>query len=89
MASLVDLTRNNSFYTVPAAWVLALAPRIYAVSLYESKSSQKFDTKCPRTFIAKCEADQSIDNASKAISCSSTERGSLMSHSSQTKSYSR
>ena len=67
MASVFDFTRNFSFYTIPAAWVLALAPRIYGVTLYESKSSRRFDTKCPRTFVAKCEADQSIDSASKDL----------------------
>jgi hypothetical protein len=66
MGSIFDFTRNFSFYTIPAAWLLALAPRFYSASLYESKSSRKFDVKCPRTFITKCEADQSIDSASKA-----------------------
>ena len=66
MSSILDFTSNFSFYTIPAAWALALAPRAYATSLYESKSSKKFDTKSPRTFIAKCEADQSLDITSKA-----------------------
>lgn len=67
MASIFDFNRNLSFYAIPAAWVLAIAPRFYAVSLYEATSSRKFDTLCPRTFIAKCETDQSIDSASMAL----------------------
>ena len=67
MASLFDFKLNFSFYTIPAAWILALAPRLYATTVYESSSSKKFDRKSPRTFTAKCEGDQSIDLASKAL----------------------
>lgn len=66
MVSIFDFKRNPSFYTIPAAWLLALSPRPYAIAFYESSSPKKFDRKSPRTFIAKCEGDQSICSASKA-----------------------
>ncbi|KAI5361849.1 Putative membrane-associated, eicosanoid/glutathione metabolism (MAPEG) protein [Septoria linicola] len=58
-ASLLDLTRNFSLYTIPAAWILSIAPHFYAASL------GKFDNKNPRTYIKESSGDQSIDKATK------------------------
>ncbi|MCJ1399154.1 hypothetical protein MMC11_002356 [Xylographa trunciseda] len=65
MASLFDLTRNFSLYTIPAAWLLALLPHAYATQLYDAKSTHKFDITQPRSLTAKVAADQTIDTATK------------------------
>ncbi|MCJ1391466.1 hypothetical protein MMC18_004330 [Xylographa bjoerkii] len=65
MASLLDLTRNFSLYTIPAAWILAILPHAYATQLYDAKSSHKFDLTQPRSLAAKAGADQTIDTATK------------------------
>lgn len=54
-AAAFDLTRNFSLYSIPAAWVLSIAPHFYAVSL------GKFDNKNPRTYTRDTDSDQSID----------------------------
>ncbi|KAF2771855.1 hypothetical protein EJ03DRAFT_288732 [Teratosphaeria nubilosa] len=59
-ASLIDATRNYSLYSIPAAWVLSIAPHFYAASL------GRFDNKNPRTYTRDTEGDQSIDKATKA-----------------------
>ncbi|KAI0121153.1 hypothetical protein BJ170DRAFT_600160 [Xylariales sp. AK1849] len=59
-ASVFDLTRNFSLYTIPAAWVLCIAPHAYAASL------GKFDNKNPRTYTREIESQPSIDKATKA-----------------------
>ncbi|KAF2758380.1 hypothetical protein EJ05DRAFT_499904 [Pseudovirgaria hyperparasitica] len=59
-ASILDTTRNLSLYTIPAAWVLSIAPHFYAASL------GKFDNKQPRTYTKDSESDQSIDKATKS-----------------------
>ncbi|PSK33922.1 hypothetical protein B9Z65_8248 [Elsinoe australis] len=59
-ASFLDTTRNLSLYTIPAAWILSIAPHFYAASL------GKFDNKNPRTYTRDTEGDQSIDKATKA-----------------------
>lgn len=65
MASLFDTTRNLSFYTIPVGWLTAIVPHLYAVSVYESSSKKKFDTTKPRSFMAKLDDDQTIDQATK------------------------
>ncbi|KAG4428206.1 hypothetical protein IFR05_016313 [Cadophora sp. M221] len=60
MASLFNTNRNFSFYTVPAAWLIAFLPHIYATSL-----SKKFDIVSPRTYVSNLEKDQAIDQATK------------------------
>ncbi|PVH88067.1 hypothetical protein DL98DRAFT_544593 [Cadophora sp. DSE1049] len=60
MASLFDTPRNFSFYTVPAAWLIAFLPHPYAVSL-----SKKFDNVSPRTYVGSLQKDQTIDQATK------------------------
>ncbi|KAK3175116.1 hypothetical protein OEA41_002362 [Lepraria neglecta] len=59
------LTQNISFYTIPIAWVLALAPHTYATQLYESKSKKQFDLTQPRGLTAKLAGDQTINQATK------------------------
>ncbi|MCJ1408154.1 hypothetical protein MMC19_002227 [Ptychographa xylographoides] len=65
MASLFDLTRNFSLYTVPAAWILSLAPHVYATQLYDAKSAKSFDLTQPRSLTAKVANDQTLDQATK------------------------
>ncbi|CZT11192.1 uncharacterized protein RAG0_15416 [Rhynchosporium agropyri] len=60
MASLFDTTRNFSFYTIPAAWVIAFFPHPYAVSL-----SKSFSNISPRTYVNGLKDDQTIDQATK------------------------
>ncbi|KAK0515028.1 hypothetical protein JMJ35_002407 [Cladonia borealis] len=57
--------QNLSLYTIPLAYILALAPHVYAVTLYESSTKKKFDMKHPRGMTSKLSQDQSIDNATK------------------------
>ena len=58
-------TQNISFYTIPIAWFLALAPHVYATQLYESKSKKQFDLTQPRGLTAKLAGDQTVDQANK------------------------
>ena len=58
-------TQNISFYTIPIAWVLTLAPHAYATQLCESKIEKQFDLTQPRGLTAKLAGDQTIDQATK------------------------
>lgn len=49
----------QSLYTIPAAWVLSIAPHFYAASL------GKFDNKSPRAYTKESHADQSIDKGNQ------------------------
>lgn len=64
MATLFS-NQNLSLYTIPIAYILALAPHVYAITLYESSSKRKFDMRHPRGMTSKVTQDQSIDNATK------------------------
>ena len=68
MASLLDYTRttNLSLYTIPAAWMLSIAPQWYANKLYQKASSQKFDLKQPRSMTKIIADSQSLDSTTKA-----------------------
>ncbi|EME44514.1 hypothetical protein DOTSEDRAFT_72102 [Dothistroma septosporum NZE10] len=59
-ATLIDATRNYSLYSIPAMWILSIAPHFYAASL------GKFDNKQPRTYTKDTEGEQSIDKATKS-----------------------
>jgi uncharacterized MAPEG superfamily protein len=66
MASFLDFTRNFSYYTIPAAWVLSIAPHVYATSLHDSKSPEtKFDNCSPRTLVPSLDRNQSLDSETK------------------------
>jgi uncharacterized MAPEG superfamily protein len=52
---------HQSLYTIPAAWVLSIAPHFYAAQL----GGKKFDNTAPRTYTSSLTADQSIDKATK------------------------
>jgi len=56
-------TENYSFYAVPVAWLLALAPHAYAMMLLD----KKFDNMQPRSNVLKLESDQSLDKATKGF----------------------
>ncbi|QDS76246.1 hypothetical protein FKW77_001055 [Venturia effusa] len=60
-ANILGLTRNFSFYTIPAAWVLSIAPHFYAASL----GGKKFDNRNPRTYIPSLASDQTFDQTTK------------------------
>jgi uncharacterized MAPEG superfamily protein len=51
----------QSLYTIPAAWVLSIAPHFYAASL----GGKKFDNKQPRTYTSSLSSDQTVDKATK------------------------
>ncbi|MCJ1352968.1 MAG: hypothetical protein MMC33_002952 [Icmadophila ericetorum] len=65
MVSIFDMTRNLSFYTIPAAWVLCLAPHVWATQAYDAASSKKFDLTEPRSFAARVKEDQTITKAQR------------------------
>ncbi|KAM3088792.1 hypothetical protein ACMFMG_000421 [Clarireedia jacksonii] len=56
MSGLFDTTRNLSFYTIPAAWVLSILPHSYAIT-----RSSNFDNRNPREYSDNLEADKTID----------------------------
>ncbi|KAI9166923.1 Endo-1,3(4)-beta-glucanase [Paramyrothecium foliicola] len=62
MASLIglDITRNVSYFTVPAAFALAMAPHVYGVMLGGRKN---FSNSKPRTHAERVSADPSLDSA--------------------------
>ncbi|KAJ4397800.1 hypothetical protein N0V93_002037 [Gnomoniopsis smithogilvyi] len=60
-ANLLDLTRNYSLYTIPAAWVVAIAPHFYAASL----GGKAFDNRSPRTYTSSLKDNQALDAATK------------------------
>jgi len=62
MPSILSST-NLSLYTIPAAWVLSIAPHFYAMSL----SGKKFDARTPRQLISSLENDQTVDTATKGL----------------------
>lgn len=52
---------NQSLYTIPAAWVLAIAPHFYAASL----GGKAFDKRSPRSYTSSLKDDQTLDAATK------------------------
>ncbi|WVW84216.1 hypothetical protein I302_106246 [Kwoniella bestiolae CBS 10118] len=51
----LNLTNNFSLYAVPAAWVVAMVPHFYAISLYNSEKapgSADWDNRAPKKNIA-------------------------------------
>lgn len=56
---------NLSFYTVPLAWLLSIAPHFYAIATHDAKSSKKFDITQPRSLTASLDQNQSLDKATK------------------------
>ncbi|KAK5457043.1 hypothetical protein LTS15_004824 [Exophiala xenobiotica] len=57
---------NISYYTVPAAWGLCLAPHVYAITLYDKASTaDKFDRVNPRTLLSALKANRTIDSSVK------------------------
>jgi len=64
--SLLGRPTNLSYYTVPVAWALCLAPHVYAIKLYDRLSpTQKFDGANPRTFLAAIEANPDLETPSR------------------------
>lgn len=63
MASyLPNLGRDNySYNTIPIAWLLALAPRMYARAAYYSATKKDMDTGHPREFAKTVQSDTSCD----------------------------
>lgn len=59
------MSNNYSFYAVPVAWVISITPHMYAISLYERKSTKKFDNREPRSLTSKLADDQTLDKATK------------------------
>jgi len=67
MASyLPDLSRDNiSFYLIPAAWAIALMPRVFAANTYKKASNKDMNTLQPRDFVKNVLEDQSVDSKTK------------------------
>jgi uncharacterized MAPEG superfamily protein len=61
----VLVSKNYSFYAVPIAWAMSIAPHMYAISFYERKSTKKFDNREPRSLTSKLADDQTLDKATK------------------------
>lgn len=68
MASLLHGIQNLnlSLYTIPAAWLLSIAPQWYATRLYQQASSAKFDLKQPRSMTKIIADSQCLDSNTKA-----------------------
>lgn len=49
---------GQSLYTIPAAWVLSIAPHFYSISL----GGKQFDNKNPRAYVQSLEKNQTLDN---------------------------
>ena len=64
MASLIP-TQNLSLYSIPLAWLLSLGPHVYATTLHDSRSAQKFDNSSPRKLIPSLSSNQSLDTTTK------------------------
>ncbi|KAB8297771.1 hypothetical protein EYC80_001572 [Monilinia laxa] len=60
MSGLFDTTSNLSLYGIPAAWLLAHIPHIYAAT-----ATKSYDNRSPRDFLKRLESDQGIDKAKK------------------------
>ena len=58
----MNISTNYSFYAVPAAWLLAIAPHAYAIAVLD----KKYDNMQPRTNVLKVDSDQTLDKATKA-----------------------
>lgn len=58
---VLNLTNQQSFYTVPAAWVLSIAPHFYAASL----GGKSFDNRSPRTYLSSVKDTQALDATTK------------------------
>ncbi|KAL9084814.1 MAG: hypothetical protein Q9165_007882 [Trypethelium subeluteriae] len=70
MATIIDSSRNLSYYAIPVAWLFAILPHTYAVALYashSSKSTKAVDLSKPRTMLGDLERDQSVDRATKNL----------------------
>ncbi|KAI9688308.1 MAG: hypothetical protein M1820_010268 [Bogoriella megaspora] len=65
MATLLDPPRNLSYYAIPAAWFLTMAPHAYGAFLASKSSRGGVDRTKPRTLVPALESDQSLDNATK------------------------
>lgn len=56
---------NVSLYTLPVAWLLCLAPRIYAAATYYSSTSNSPNFLHPRSLAQKAISDRTLDTRSK------------------------
>jgi len=65
---LPNLARDNiSFYLIPAALVVALAPRLYAANTYKAATGGKREQnkQLPRSFAQQVTDDQALDSKTK------------------------
>ena len=58
-----NLSREHySLYTVPGAFLLALAPRLYTMATYKQTTGKAFDAKSPHAFLPRqLEPDVTLD----------------------------
>jgi uncharacterized MAPEG superfamily protein len=63
---LPSLTRDNvSVYTVPAAFVVALLPKLFSNNAYRRATGKKMNSQNPRRFVQDVEEDQALDSKTK------------------------
>ena len=62
LSNVLSSSQLTSTPQIPAAWVLAVAPHMYAMRL-----SRNFDIRNPRTYTKDIETDQSIDSETKGL----------------------
>jgi len=68
MASLGGNRWNFSYYTVPLAWMICLAPHVWSVKYNDAITKQKkFDKVNPRTFLHGLAEDQSVSEEAKGM----------------------
>lgn len=65
MTSLFDTSHNLSIYTIPAAWLVTMAPHFYANTTYRKALSKFPDNRQPRNLAKILAESQSIDSATK------------------------
>ncbi|QSZ28747.1 hypothetical protein DSL72_003249 [Monilinia vaccinii-corymbosi] len=58
MSGLFNTSHNLSLYGIPAAWLIAHIPHVYAAT-----ATKSYDNRFPRDFPKSLEANQSIDQA--------------------------
>ncbi|CAD6573524.1 MAG: hypothetical protein TREMPRED_000850 [Tremellales sp. Tagirdzhanova-0007] len=62
----INATQNLSFYAIPVAFVIALAPHIYAISLFNTErasGTSEYDKTCPTSQTSKVKEAKLSPNA--------------------------
>lgn len=67
MASIIpNFSKDNlSLYAIPAAWVVAIVPRFYAIVAYKQSTKKDLDGKAPRDWPLQLANNQALDAKAK------------------------